>query len=212
MSEFTLDCFAQSGNAYKPALMLALNKADWDANFIDFFNGAARTPEFLAQNEMGEVPVLHHGVTTISQSAVILDYLSRHFATFSIEDGDPELRRQGLRWLFWDNHKLTAYIGTYRFLVKFAGTGETPVTDFFAGRMKIALKILNGHLDGRDWMVGEKPTIVDLSVCGYLFFPDEFGISWDAYPSIGSWLDRIKALDGWVHPYDLMPGHPLPSG
>jgi glutathione S-transferase len=157
------------------------------------------------------VPVLHHGETTICQSAVILDYLSHHFGTFNIENDGPELRREALRWLFWDNHKLTSYIGTYRFLINFAKTGETPVTDFFNGRLRIALKVLNARLDGRDWMVGDKPTIVDLSVCGYLFWPEEFGVSWDDYPSIATWLKRIEALDGWVHPYKLMPGYPLPS-
>ncbi|MGI9408146.1 MAG: glutathione S-transferase family protein, partial [Hyphomicrobiaceae bacterium] len=201
----------QSGNAYKPALMLALNKADWEAKWVDFFNGGVRTPEFLAINDMGEVPVLIHGETTLTQSAVILDYLSRHFGTFSIEESGEETRREGLRWLFWDNHKLTSYIATYRFLLNFAKTGDTPVTDFFAGRIRNTLKVLNGHLHGRDWMVGDKPTIVDLSLCGYLFWPDEFRVSWDDHPAIAGWLGRIKALDGWVHPYELMPGHPLPA-
>ena len=211
MAEFTLHCMAQSGNAYKAALMLALSQADWEPQWVDFFNGGSRTPEFLAINEMGEVPVLQHGETSITQSAVILDYLSRHFGTFSIEDGDDALRREGLRWLFWDNHKLTSFIATYRFLINFAKTGETPVTDFFEGRIKIALKVLNTHLSDRQWMVGNKPTIVDLSICGYLFWPEEFGVSWDNYPAIGAWLGRIQSLDGWVHPYELMPGHPLPS-
>lgn len=210
MAEFQLDCFAQSGNAYKAALMLALNNADWEANFIDFFNGGARTPEFLSDNAMGEVPVLRHGDVTISQSAVILDYLSTHFETFRIDD-DPAKRREGLRWLFWDNHKLTSYLATYRFLINFAKTGETPVTEFFAGRMKSTFKVLNNHLDGRSWMVGDTPTIVDLSICGYLFWPDEFGMTWDNHAAIAAWLDRIKGLDGWVHPYELMPGHPLPA-
>jgi glutathione S-transferase len=49
-------------------------------------------------------------------------------------------------------------------------------------------------------------------MCGYMFFEDEFGVSWPQdYPNIGRWLDRIKALKGWVHPYKLMPGHPLPA-
>lgn len=210
MAEYQLDCFAQSGNAYKVALMLALTKADWDANFVDFFKGAARTPEFLADNAMGEVPVLRHNGATLTQSAVILEYLSTQRDAFRI-DHDDALRREGLRWLFWDNHKLTGYTATYRFLINFAKTGETPVTDFFAGRMKTAFKVLNTHLDGRNWMVGDSPSIVDLSLCGYLFWPDEFGMSWDNHGAIAAWLDRIKSLDGWVHPYELMPGHPLPA-
>ena len=54
MAEYRLYCFAQSGNAYKPALMLALCGADWEPRFVDFFNGETRTPEYRAENEMGE--------------------------------------------------------------------------------------------------------------------------------------------------------------
>ena len=46
-------------------------------------------------------------------------------------------------------------------------------------------------------------------MCGYLYWPEEFGVSWSEYPRIGAWLDRIRTLPGWVYPYDLMPGHPL---
>ena len=61
MADYTLYCFAQSGNAYKAALMLNLCGADWQPRFVDFFNGETRTPAYRAINEMGEVPVLEHG-------------------------------------------------------------------------------------------------------------------------------------------------------
>jgi len=57
-------------------------------------------------------------------------------------------------------------------------------------------------------VVGEAPTIADVSMCGYLFWPDEFGVSWTDYPGIGRWLERVSALPGWEHPYKLMPGYP----
>jgi glutathione S-transferase len=77
--------------------------------------------------------------------------------------------------------------------------------------MKSALGILNLHLARQKYAIGEKLTIADLSMCGYLFWPDEFGVSWDEYANIRAWLERIKAQPGWVHPYELMPGHPLPE-
>ena len=49
-------------------------------------------------------------------------------------------------------------------------------------------------------------------MCGYLYWPDEIGIDMAPYPAIRRWLDDIKALPGWEHPYTLMPGHPLPAG
>ncbi len=209
MADYTLYCFAQSGNAYKAALMLALCEADWEPRFVDFFNGETRTPEFRAINEMGEVPVLEHGDIRLTQSGVILDYLSGSLGEFAAQSAVE--RREILRWLLFDNHKLTSPIATLRFMVTFMKTGETPVTEFLRGRAETALKVVEGHLAERDFILGDRPTIADLSMCGYLYWPDEFGVSWADYPNIGGWLDRIAALPGWVHPYELMPGHPLPD-
>ncbi len=210
MSEYGLYCFAQSGNAYKAALMLNLCGADWTPRFVDFFNGEARSPEFRAVNEMGEAPVLVHGERTLTQTGVILDYLAEGFGKFGWNDGDE--RREIMRWILWDNHKLTSYTGTYRFLNFLARTGDPAVLSFLRGRAEMAWMILDTHLEGREFAVLERPTIADISMCGYLYFADEIGVDWGAdYPNINAWLERIKALDGWQHPYDLMPGHPLPA-
>jgi glutathione S-transferase len=209
MADYRLYCFAQSGNAYKAALMLQLCGADWEPRFVDFFNGEQRTPAFRELNEMGEVPVLEHRDVRLTQSGVILDYLALRFVKFGWASDDE--RREILRWLLWDNHKLTSYIGTLRFLLRFMKTGETPVTEFLRGRATNALAILNRHLEGRRFAVAKRPTIADLSMCGYLYWPDEFGVDWRDHPQIAAWLERIRALPGWVHPYELMPGHPLPQ-
>ena len=203
--DFKLYCFAQSGNAYKAALMLSLCGAKWGPRFVDFFNGETRTPEYRASiNEMGEVPVLEHGGRRLSQSGVILHYLADHFRKFQGED-----RLEVLRWILWDNHKLTSYIATLRFFVQFQKTGETPVTEFLRGRVKGSLVILDRHLRNSSFVVEDEPCIADLSLCGYLYWPDEFGVSWAEFPAIGAWLERIRKLPGWVHPYELMPGHPM---
>ena len=97
MADYKLYCFAQSGNAYKPALMLNLCGADWEPRFVDFFNGETRTPEFRANvNAMGEVPVLEHAGQKLSQSGVILHYLAEQLGKFGGDD-DAE-RREVLRW------------------------------------------------------------------------------------------------------------------
>jgi glutathione S-transferase len=209
MAEYRLYCFAQSGNAYKAALMLNLCGADWEPRFVDFFNGETRTPEYRAINVMGEVPVLEHAGGRLAQSGVILDFLAERFGRFGA--ADPDERREILRWLLWDNHKLTSYIATLRFMLQFAKTGETPVTEFLRGRMKGALGVLNAHLESHRFAVGDNPTIADISMCGYLYWPEEFGADWTDYPKVARWLEAIAALPGWVHPYRLMPGHPLPG-
>ena len=108
MAEYTLHCFAQSGNAYKVALMLELNGADWEPVWIDFFSGGTRTPEYLALNQMGEVPVLEHG-------EVVVQPVRRHprlpgAALPRFAPRSEEERREVLRWTLWDNHKLTGSI------------------------------------------------------------------------------------------------------
>lgn len=209
MAEYTLYCFAQSGNAYKAALMLNLCGADWTPRFVDYFNGETRTPQYRAINEMGEVPVLVHGDRRYSQSGVILDYLAQRFGKFGWRNDDD--RREILRWTLFDNHKLTSYIATLRFMIGLAKTGETPVTEFLRQRATNSLKVLDGRLAAHRFVTGDTPTIADISMCGYLYWPDEFGVSWSDYPHVGRWLGDIQALPGWVHPYELMPGHPLPA-
>lgn len=122
MPAFTLYCFAQSGNAYKAALMLNLCGADWTPRFVDFFNGETRTPAYRAISVMGEVPVLEHDGRRLSQSGVILDYLASRLGRFGWRDDDE--RREILRWILFDNHKLTSYVATLRFMLQFARTGE----------------------------------------------------------------------------------------
>jgi glutathione S-transferase len=211
MSDYRLHCFAQSGNAYKAALTLALCGADWTPVFVDFFNGGARTPEYLALNEMGEVPVLETPDGTVIQSALMLETLALRFGRFGWE-GEAE-RREIWRWLLWDNHKLTANIATWRFMTNFLPPEKrsAEVIGFVSGRARTAMGVLERRLAGRHWIVGDRPTIADLSCCGYLFFMDEIGQTAQDWPSIAAWTGRIAALPGWRHPYDLMPGHPLPA-
>lgn len=209
MADYTLYCFAQSGNAYKPALALALAGAHWAPRFVDYFNGETRTPGYRAINVMGEVPVLEHRGVRLAQSGVILDYLADALGRFG--PADPAERREILRWLLWDNHKLTSYTATYRFLRAFTKNADPAAVDVFRKRAEAAWDVLEAHLGGRRYVAADRLTIADLSLCGYLFFDDEIGVDWSAYPGVRAWLARIQSEPGWAHPYALMPGHPLPS-
>jgi glutathione S-transferase len=208
MAQYLLYGFAQSGNSYKPALFLELAGADWKPRFVDFFHGETRTPAYREINVMGEVPVLEHEGRRLSQSGVILDYLAAKLGRFGGQD--DEERREILRWLLWDNHKLTSYTATFRFLNKLTADPDPAVLAEFRKRAQAAWKILDTHLAGRGFVAAERPTIADLSLCGYLFFDDELGVDWKTYPNIDAWLARLRALPRWKHPYDLLPGHPLP--
>ena len=208
MTEYKLHCFAQSGNAYKAALALELAGADWEPVFVDFFKGAHRTPDYAERNVMAEVPVLEHGDVTLSQTGVILDYLTETTGRFV-----PSDRREAWRWILWDNHKLTANLATWRFMTSFAPEKirSADVSAFLKSRALAAMKTLDTHLAGRDWIVGDALSIADLSCVGYLYYADEYeGMELSDYPNVQAWCDRIAAQPGWKHPYDLMPGHPLP--
>ena len=204
----TLHCFGESGNAYKAALTLTLTGFDWEPVFVDFFNGATRTPEFRALNEMGEVPVLVDGDLVLTQSGVIQDYASSKSGKLGGRSAAE--RRDILRWVFWDNHKLSGVAGMTRFLMNFLDPAKRPaeVIAFHQARLKGNYAILDSHLSGRAWMVGDQVTIADTACCGYLYYPEPFGFDRSDWPHIDRWLDRIAALPGWRHPYDMMPGNP----
>jgi glutathione S-transferase len=206
MPAYQLYAFGESGNCYKAALMLTLTGSDWERLPVDYFNGETRGEAFRALNEMGEAPVLLHKDKVISQSGVILDYLAAETGQFGPEN--DEERREILRWTLFDNHKFTSYYATLRFLVGLQKSGESPVTEFLRGRAKAAFQVVDNHLANRDFMIGARPTIADLSLAGYIFFEEETGIDLNAFPNILAWRDRIAALPGWKAPYDLVPHAP----
>jgi glutathione S-transferase len=214
MAEYQLYCFAQSGNAYRAALMLNLIGADWEPRFVDFFaKGETRSPEYRANvNEMGEVPALVHQGKKLSQSGVILTYLAEQSRKFRPEGEDERL--EALRWIIFDNQKVNGFLGPYRFLRCFAKPpGDPAVLAFLKGRIDNNVAILDKRLSSRPFVLGARPTIADLSLVAYLYYPaEEFGFDIPSqHKNIAVWLDRVKALPGWKHPYDLMPGHPLPG-
>ena len=203
-----LYCFGESGNSYKVALALTLTDWDWKPIYVDFFNGEARSDAFKTINPMGEVPVFVDGDTTLTQSGVILDYISSKSGKLGGKSAAE--RREILRWMFWDNHKFSTQIGTTRFMLNFLPKDKRPqgVVPFLQGRLTLAYQLLDEHLSGQDYLVGAALTIADLSCCGYLFYPEPFGFNRADWPHIDAWLTRIAAHAHWKGPYDLMPGSP----
>ena len=150
MAEYQLYCFAQSGNSYRAALMLKLIGADWEPVFVDFFaSGVQRTAGYRTDiNEMGEAPVLVHGAKKLTQSGVILTYLAERSGKFQPRGEDDRL--EALRWIIFDNQKVSGYLGPYRFLRTLAKPpGHPAVLEFFKGRIDNVLGILDKRLAGR---------------------------------------------------------------
>lgn len=171
-------------------------------------NGVTRTGEWReGTNAMGEVPVLDDGARRLTQSGVILTYLAAKHGAFGGESEDERL--EVLRWLLFDNHKFTSYFASYRFMKAFGPAAPDPaVMAWLRGRLDGAFGIVDKHLAGARYLVGDAPTIADISLSGYLFYPvAESGYEVAGrFPNIAAWLERVRAMPGWANPYDVLPG------
>ncbi len=211
---YKLHAFAQSGNTYKVAVLLQALRQPWTPlhlPFEEFAKGIQRSDAWRQDvNPMGEIPVLEFGDRKLTQSAVILLFLADKHGAYGGQSEDERL--EVLRWMFFDNHKFTSYLATLRFLKSFGGTAPDPaVMKFLAGRVDNAFAIVEKHLSNRDYIVGAQPTIADMSLCGYLYYPaDESGYDiGKSYPAMARWLERLKQLPGWKPPYELLPGQQI---
>jgi glutathione S-transferase len=210
MPTYRLHYFPESGNSYKLALMLTLCGQSFEPVWTDFGGGVTRTPEWRASvNEMSEIPVLEEDGVRLTQTAPILIKLAEQYGRFGGTTQQEQFEL--LRWLFWDNHKLTGYMATYRFSRTFTPSPDPQVLNYFRKRLDDFLAILDEHLKKNAFAIGERVTIADFSMMAYLAFPsDETGYDFaKTHPAISAWLGRIADLPGWKSAYDLLPGQRL---
>ena len=210
MPKYRLHYFPESGNSYKLALMLTLCGESFQPVWTDFGGGVTRTPAWRRDvNEMGEIPVLEVDGERLTQTAPILLQLAEQYGRFGGETTKEKF--EVLRWLFWDNHKLTGYMATYRYHRTFTPSPDPQVQKYFRKRIDDFLEILEQHLQRNAFAIGEKPTVADFSMMAYLSYPgDETGYDFaTSHPAVKAWLLRIARLPGWRSAYDLLPGQRL---
>jgi glutathione S-transferase len=210
MAVYRLHYFPESGNSYKLALMLTLCGQSFEPVWTDFGGGVTRTAEWRRSvNEMGEIPVLEEDGVRLTQTAPILLKLAEQYGRFGAETKAEQFEL--LRWLFWDNHKLTGFMATYRFQRAFTPSPDPHVLAYLRKRLDDYLSILEAHLQRNAFAIGARPTIADISMQAYLHYPgSETGYDFAAsHPAVRAWLDRIAALPGWRSAYDLLPGKRL---
>jgi glutathione S-transferase len=210
MPTYRLHYFPESGNSYKLALMLTLCGQTSEPVWTDFGGGATRTPEWRRDvNEMGEIPVLEVDGERLTQTAPILLQLAEQYACFGGENSKENFEL--LRWLFWDNHKLTGYMATYRYYRTFTPSPDPHVLKHFRKRLDDFLSILEQHMQRNAFAIGERATVADFSMMAYLSYPsDETGYDFaQSHPAVSAWLQRIASLPGWRPAYDLLPGKRL---
>jgi glutathione S-transferase len=210
MPSYRLHYFPESGNSYKLALMLTLCGQSFEPVWTDFGGGVTRTAEWRKTvNPMGEIPVLEIDGERLTQTAPILLMLTEQYSRFGGETAKQKF--EVLRWLFWDNHKLTGYMATYRFQRTFTPSPDPKVLNYFRRRIDDYLSILETHMQRNAFVIGDRPTVADFSMMAYLHYPaDEHGYDFAAsHPAVHGWLQRIAALPGWKSAYDLLPGQRL---
>jgi glutathione S-transferase len=208
MPSYRLHYFPESGNSYKLALMLTLCGQSFEPVWTDFGGGVTRTAEWRQNvNPMGEIPVLEVDGERLTQAAPILLMLAEQYARFGGTTAKEQFEL--LRWLFWDNHKLTGYMATYCFHRTFTPSPDQQVLKYFRRRLDDFLSILDQHLQRNAFAIGDKPTVADFSMMAYLHYPsDEHGYDFArSHPAIRGWLDRIAALRGGNPPMISCPAN-----
>jgi len=206
MAYYKLHCIGASGNSYKLALYLNCAGLDWEPVGVDFAGGQTRDANWRADtNAMGEVPVLEVNGQRMSQSGAILIWLAETTGKFA--PGTDE-RFEALRWILFDNHKFTNNYAMHRFQNSLTAEPVHPaILAFLRSRVEASYSIVDKHLMDRPFVLGDRPTIVDFSMAGYVYYsPEETGFDIAAdYPALDAWRQRLAALPGWKPPYELMP-------
>jgi glutathione S-transferase len=190
-----------SSSTYKPMLYLALARLPFSFRTVNLKLGVQKGTEHLARNRYGQVPVLRHRGMTIVQSNVILDYLARTTGHF---EGRTEQECWTAReWLSWEADAITN-VAKVRHYSRFRSV-DPAVMAYFRPLAEAAIGFVDRALDGRDWLVGEAPTIADIGCWGRMVFMAEGGLDIARWPNVEAWSRRLAALPGFALPYDLIP-------
>lgn len=173
---------------------------------VDIFAGESSSPEYLAKNPAGRTPLLELPTSeTVAESNAILLFLGEG-TPFVPERLADRARVWG--WLFFEQNLLEPNVGTARFW-RLTGR-EAEQREAWESRRRAgvgALEALERGLDGRSWLVGDRPTVADISLYAYAHVAGEAGIDTATYEATGHWIARLEALPGFEN--DL---EPYPAG
>lgn len=188
--------FALSGHAHRAELFLSLLGLPFEAIDVDLRAGAQKQPDFLRLNAFGQVPVIEDGNVVVADSNAILVYLaSKYDKTGRWLPRDPVLAAEVQRWLSVAAGPLAMGPALARIILLF----KAPLDHERAKTAATALfGVMDAHLAGRDFFVGDGPTIADIALYSYTAHAPEGGVSLQPYANIRAWLQRIEALPGFV--------------
>lgn len=189
-----------SGNAYKVELLLSQLQVSYTTTSLHILppHSESHTPEFLALNPDGHVPVLVlDDGTPLTESNAILFYLAE--GTNYLPD-DKIQRVQVLKWLFFEQSSHQPYVAKWKFRTYWAPHGFSDLSDAQVKQMKDkgqdALDVMEKHLAGKEWFVGDRYSIADIGLHVYTTTAEQIGFS--VGPNLKAWLDRIQGTERWV--------------
>jgi glutathione S-transferase len=194
-----------SGPAYKVGLMLSLCGEPFDYVHVNLRAGEHKSPAFMAKQRFGQVPLLidNGNGRKLCQSASILEYLAEMLGKFAGDTVEETIEAR--EWMFWDFDRLAPNI--YRSRGMRLGLRSMPfdTAAMYFTEGNIALKVLDDHLAGHDWLVGKGATIADIDLYGVIDYAAAGGFDLAQYKNISAWIARFKALKGFGTPDQILP-------
>jgi len=194
----TLYDYLDSGNGYKIRLLMHQLGLPYRWIELDILRGATRTPDFLRRNPNGRIPTLElDDGTCIAESNAILWYLGE--GTPLVPDERVQ-RAQVLQWMFFEQYSHEPYVATPRFIVKHLPPESSRQAELPKRREQghAALRVMDRHLEGRQFFVAERYTIADIALYAYTHVAHEGGLELSAYANVLRWLSRVAALPDYV--------------
>lgn len=188
----------RSGNCYKLQLACAQLGIGYKWHNVDVMSGQTRTPEFLAMNPNGKVPVVRlPDGRYLSESNAILFYLAEGT---ELAGQDVFERANILRWMFFEQYSHEPYIAVVRFIVRFLGNPPERQAEIEAKRKQgyVALDVMEKVLAEHPFMAEDRYTIADIALYAYTHIASDGGFNLAGYPRIRSWLGRVAARPGYV--------------
>ena len=191
--------YLPSGNGYKCRLVLKRLQIPYEYIEVDIKSGASRTPEFLAKNPNGRIPVLEvPGKGYLPESHAIISFLADGSELIPAEAFD---RGRMWQWMCFEQYNLEPTIGTARFWVSVLGKTRNELGEKLIEKKKggyAALDVLEEGLRGRKYLVAERYSLADIALFGYTHLAHEGGFDLAPYPNIRAWCDRVASQPHWA--------------
>jgi|TARA_R110002012_G_scaffold81878_1_gene207152 glutathione S-transferase len=201
VTEVTLHEDPRSGNCYKIKLTAALLGLPLATRQYDIIAGETRTRDFLERvNPNGRIPVLQIGNRFLPESNAACWYLASGSALIPQDSFD---QADMLRWMFFEQYSHEPNIATMRFWLHFIGSAQLSPqqkAQMMAKRIAgcEALSLMDGHLAGHDWFVGDSVSLADIALFAYTHVADEGGFGLGDYPAVERWIERVSQLPDFI--------------